>query len=199
MRPPPPRRFRPVVNLFRERAGQSDAMVVAAWLVGVVPPLLFNPFGRGIGARLLGIVVSFNIALVASFGSLVLIYSLFASTRLRRGLLWFSAFAASSWIAGQALGYVVTIRAISGFANAFGRYAPAGEVAAVAFLIYLQHLIFVFGYLLALVLNEEQGEQGVRPRGTAAASETVRAPRHHRNIWYDAANGLPTRRDEGAW
>ena len=127
-------------------------------LVGVVHPLLSNPFGRGIGARLLGVVVSFNILLPAGFCSLLLIYSLFASTRLRRGPLGFSAFAASSWIAGQTLGYVVTIRVIAGFANAYGKYAPAGEVAALAFLIYLQHLVFVMGYVLALVLNEERDE-----------------------------------------
>ena len=124
--------------------------------VGLLRPLLENPFGTGLGARLLGIFVAFNLLFFAVFFSLLLVYRLFASTPLRRGPLTFAAFAAASWIAGQTLGYVVAIRVVSGFANAFGGYAPAAEVAALSFLIYLQHLIFVFGYLLALVLHEER-------------------------------------------
>jgi membrane protein len=131
--------------------------------VGLLQPLLSDPFGRGIGARLLGIFVGFNLLFFAVFGSLLIIYRLFASTPLRRGPLAIAAFAAASWIAGQTLGYVVAVRAVSGFDNAFGGYAPAAEVAALSFLIYLQHLIFVFGYLLALVLHEDRGASSGRP------------------------------------
>lgn len=132
------------------------AIVFMVVTVGLLRPLLENPFGTGLGARLLGIFVAFNLLFFAVFFSLLLVYRLFASTPLRRGPLTFAAFAAASWIAGQTLGYVVAIRVVSGFANAFGGYAPAAEVAALSFLIYLQHLIFVFGYLLALVLHEER-------------------------------------------
>lgn len=131
--------------------------------VGLLRPLLFDPFGQGVGARLLGVFVGFNLVFFAVFGSLLVIYRFFASTRLRRGPLTIAAFAAASWIAGQTLGYVVALRLISGFDNAFGGYAPAAEVAALSFLIYLQHLIFVFGYLLALALHEHQGAGSGRP------------------------------------
>ena len=137
------------------------AVVFVAVTVGLLRPLLTDPFGHGLGARLLGIFIAFNVLFFGVFGALLLVYRLFGSTPLRRGPLAFAAFAAASWIAGQTLGYVVAIRAVSGFANAFGRYAPAAEVAALAFLIYLQHLILVFGYLLALTLHEESGRTDV--------------------------------------
>lgn len=128
-------------------------------LVGVIRPLLSEPFGRGIGARLLGMFVAFLLLFVAAFGALLLIYRFFASTPLRLGPLTVAAFAAGSWIAGQTLGYLGALRAVSGYAHAFGGYAPAGIVAALAFFIYLQHVVFVLGYLLALALHEEGGQQ----------------------------------------
>jgi membrane protein len=124
--------------------------------VGLLRPLLEDPFGTGLGPRLLGILVAFNVLFFAVFGSLLLVYRLFASTSLRRGPLAVAAFAAASWIAGQTLGYLLVVRLASGFANAFGGYAAAAEVAALSFLIYLQHLILVWGYLLALTLHEER-------------------------------------------
>lgn len=129
-------------------------------------PLLDDPFGRGTGARLLGVFVAFNVLFFAVFGALLLVYRLFATTPLRRGPLTFASFAAASWIAGQSLGYVLAIRLIDGFDNAFGRYAAAGEVAAIVFLVYLQHLVLVFGYLLALTLHE---------RGTSERAASERA------------------------
>ena len=44
---------------------------------------------------------------------------------------------------------------MSGFANAFGGFAPAATIAAIAFLTYLLHLIVLGGYVLALDLHEE--------------------------------------------
>lgn len=133
------------------------AVLAVVVLVGVLRPLLFDPFGRGLGARLLGVFVAFNVLFFAVFAALLLVYRLFASTPLRPGPLAFAAFGAASWIAGQTIGYAYAVRKVSGFDNAFGRYGPAGEVAALAFLIYLQHLILILGYLLALVLHEERG------------------------------------------
>lgn len=142
------------------------AVLFVTVTVGLLRPLLENPFGTGLGARLLGIFVAFNILFFAVFGSLLLVYRLFASTPLRRGPLTFAAFAAASWIASQTLGYVLAIRLVSGFADAFGGYTPAAEVTALSFLIYLQHLILIWGYLLALTLHEERsGRTDVRGDG----------------------------------
>lgn len=139
------------------------AVLFVVGTVGLLQPLLENPFGTGVGPRLLGIFVAFNLLFFAVFGSLLLVYRLFASTPLRRGPLSVAAFAAASWIASQTLGYVLAIRLVSGFANAFGGYAPAAEVTALSFLIYLQHLIFIWGYLLALTLHEERDPRSGRP------------------------------------
>ncbi|GAB2480493.1 YhjD/YihY/BrkB family envelope integrity protein [Jatrophihabitans fulvus] len=134
-------------------------------------PLLDDPFGAGAGARVLGVFIAFNLLFFAVFGALLLVYRLFATTPLRRGPLTVAAFAAASWIAGQSLGYVLAIRLIDGFDNGFGRYAPAAEVAALVFLVYLQHLILVFGYLLALTLHERGASGGADVGGDGAGRE----------------------------
>ncbi|GGL94160.1 YhjD/YihY/BrkB family envelope integrity protein [Nakamurella endophytica] len=128
-------------------------VLIVLVLAGPVRPLL-DGFGTGTGARLLGTFVAFNLLFVAVFGILLLVYRLFASTRLRAGPLVWGAFVAASWISGQAIGYTVAVRLIGGFAHAFGGYAPAATVAAISFLVYLEHLVFLLGYLLALVLHE---------------------------------------------
>jgi uncharacterized BrkB/YihY/UPF0761 family membrane protein len=145
-------------RVIRGRLLTPVLIVLAVALVvlgaGPVRPLLENPFGHGLGPRLLGILVAFNILFFAVFGALLLVYRLFASTRLRRGPLLAGAFVAASWISGQLLGYTLALRFVGGFDNAFGQFAPAGQVAGIAFLVYLEHLVFVLGYLLALALHE---------------------------------------------
>jgi uncharacterized BrkB/YihY/UPF0761 family membrane protein len=146
------------------------AIAFVALAAGPIRPLLENPFGRGFGARLLGILVGFNILFFAVFAALLLVYRLFASTALRRWPLAAGAFVAASWISGQLLGYTLALRYIGGFDNAFGKFAPAGEVAALAFLVYLEHLVFVLGYLLALVLHEHPQR---RPRRSAPVDDRL--------------------------
>jgi membrane protein len=133
----------------------AAAVVAVGLLVGVVRPLLFDPFGSGLGPRLLGIFVAFNILFFANLAVLTVVYRFFATTRIRLGPLLLAAGAASSWLASQTLAYLAVVRAVSGFANAFGGYAPVGAVAAFAFLIYLEHLVVLLGYVLALRLHEE--------------------------------------------
>ena len=104
----------------------TPVFIVAATLavvvtVGLLRPLLHGPFGNGLGARLLGILVGFNIVFVGVFLSLLAIYRLFTSTRLRIGPLLVASFVAASWISGQTLGYTLALRLISGFKNAFER------------------------------------------------------------------------------
>lgn len=135
------------------------AIVVVVLLVGVVRPL-FGGLGEGTGGRLLGVFVAFNLLFFPLFAGLLVVYRFFASTPLRRGPLLAGAFVAASWLAGQLLGYVLAVRFVGGFDNAFGGYAPAATVAAFAFLIYLEHLVFLLGYLLALVLHEKPTTSG---------------------------------------
>ena len=158
------------------------AVLALVVLVGVLRPLLLDPFGRGLGPRLLGVFVAFNVLFFAVFGTLLLVYRFFASTPLRPAALAFASFGAASWIAGQTIGYAYAIRKVSGFDNAFGRYGPAGEVAALAFLIYLQHLIFILGYLLALVLHEERSTLAQeRSGGADVGRDGAGRERHERH------------------
>ncbi|WP_375497296.1 YhjD/YihY/BrkB family envelope integrity protein [uncultured Jatrophihabitans sp.] len=142
------------------------AMLAVVLTAGPLRPLLDDPFGRGLGARLLGVFVAFNLLFFLLFPTLLLVYRLFASTPLRRGPLVAGAFVSASWISGQLLGYLIALRHVGGFDRAFGHYAPAGEVAAFAFLVYLENLVFLLGYLLALVLHERPPRSGRadRPR-----------------------------------
>lgn len=118
-------------------------------------PLLDDPFGTGTPARLLGVFVAFCILWAGATAVLCLVYRLFATTPLRPWPLLIGAAAAGSWLAGQTLGYVLTLRLITGFAHAYGGFAPAGVVAAMAFLLYLNHIVVLWGYALALSLHEE--------------------------------------------
>ena len=118
-------------------------------------PLLQDPFGTGTPARLLGIFVAFCILWAGATAVLCLVFRLFASTPLRPWPLLIGAAAAGSWLAGQTLGYVLTLRLVTGFARAYGDFAPAGVVAALAFLLYLNHVVVLLGYALALTLHEE--------------------------------------------
>ncbi|MBM9468895.1 YhjD/YihY/BrkB family envelope integrity protein [Nakamurella leprariae] len=131
------------------------AVLIMLLVAGPVLPL-FDGFGTGTGARLLGVFVAFNLMFFPLFGALLVVYRLFASTRLRPAALLWSAFWAASWLAGQLIGYTLAIRFIGGFDHAFGGYAPAAVVAAFSFFIYLENLVFVGGYLLALVLHERR-------------------------------------------
>ncbi|WP_375487536.1 YhjD/YihY/BrkB family envelope integrity protein [uncultured Jatrophihabitans sp.] len=130
--------------------------VVALLLVaGPIRPL-FGGLGTGTGPRLLGIFIAFNLLFFATFAAFLGVYRLFATTALRRGPLAAGAFVAASWVSGQLLGYTLALRLVHGFANAFGGYRPAAEVAALSFLVYLENLVFVLGYLIALGLHERK-------------------------------------------
>jgi uncharacterized BrkB/YihY/UPF0761 family membrane protein len=136
-------------------AGAATAILLL--VTGAVRPLFFDPFGSGTGARLLGIVVAFHISWAIGTCLLAAIYRLFGSTPLRPWPLLLSAGFASAWLTCQTLAYTLVIRLIGGFARAYGGYAPAGAIAAISFLVYLDQLVVVFGYLLALQGHEDPG------------------------------------------
>ncbi|MGN6608154.1 MAG: YhjD/YihY/BrkB family envelope integrity protein [Jatrophihabitans sp.] len=142
----------------RVLTGVLVAMVVVGEivLVGLLRPLLLDPFGDGLGARLLGILVAFNILFFALLAVLVVVYRWFASARPGARALLISGFWTASWLASQTLAYVIVVRAVSGFDHAFGGYRPAATVAAIGFLIYLEHLVFLVGYLATLQLHERR-------------------------------------------
>lgn len=128
--------------------------------VTVLRPLLEGTFGTGTGARLLGVFVAFCVLWAGATGVLCLVYRTFASTPLRLGPLLVGAASAGSWLAGQSLGYVLALRLIGNVARAYGGYAPAGAIAAIVFLMYLDHVVVLLGYLLALRLHEEPLDLG---------------------------------------
>lgn len=141
------------------------AAVAVAIAVTVLRPVLAG-VGTGTGPRLLGLLIAFWVLWLGAAALLCLVYRLFASTPVRVGPLVTASLVTGSWLAGQTLGYVLTIRLVSGFDRAYAGVAGIGAVAAVAFLLYLNHVVTLLGYLLALQLHES----GVRwrPRTTRA-------------------------------
>lgn len=128
----------------------SLAVIIAAT---VLRPLIEGTFGTGTGPRLLGVFVTFVVLWPGLTAVLCLVYRLFPSTTLRPVPLLVGAAAAGSWLAGQTLGYVLTLRFVSRFAAPYGGYVVAGAVAALVFLLYLNHVVVLLGYLLALELD----------------------------------------------
>lgn len=162
----PERRSRALRGRLLTLVFVAASVVAALLLVGPIRPLLTGSFGQGLGARLLGIFVAFNILFFALLGALSLVYRMFASTRIRVGPLLISAGAAASWLASQTLAYFGAIRALGSVSRAYGGFGPAGLLAALAFLAYLENVVVLFGYVLALRLHEEGltgGPARVRP------------------------------------
>ncbi|MCW2604014.1 MAG: putative glycosyl transferase, partial [Pseudonocardiales bacterium] len=143
----------------------------------VLRPLLEDPFGTGTGPRLLGILVAFCIIWAGATGVLCLIYRLFAATAIGAGPLLLSSAAAGSWLAGQTLGYVLSIRLLGRLDAAYGGASWAGAVAAAAFLLYLNHVVVLLGYGLALFLHEEHA---------------LRRPCSHRRQWRISQGNVAT-------
>lgn len=151
---------------LRGRALTVPLMLVAVAAIAlgttVLRPLLDDPFGTGTGPRLLGILVAFCVLWSGATGVLCLVYRLFASTPLSVAPLLLSAAAAGSWLAGQTLGYVLSIRLLDRLDIAYGGVAWAGAIAAAAFLLYLNHVVVLLGYALALFLHEENALEAAR-------------------------------------
>jgi membrane protein len=158
--PVPTRRWRALRGRLLTPLYAAAAVAIILLVVGAVRPLFFDAFGAGLGARLLGVVVAFHISWAICTCLLAIVYRLFGSTPLRLRPLLLAAGFASGWLTCQTLSFTIVIRVISGFARAYGGYAPAGAIAAITFLVYLDHLVVVLGYLLAL-----QGHESPRAGG----------------------------------
>ncbi len=131
------------------------AVGVVLFVAGVLRPLLDDPFGTGLGARLLGLFVALNIMFGIVAVLLAVLYRLFATTPVRAGPLAVASLATAAWISGQTLGFLLVLRLAGRVPKGYGDYIPAATVGALAFLVYVEWLVVLLGYLLALRLHEE--------------------------------------------
>lgn len=143
---------------LRGRLLTVPAVLIAALAVvlavTLLRPLIDGPFGTGRPARLLGILVAFVVLWAGFTALLAFIYRLGATTPVRPPALLAAAAAAGSWLAGQSLGYVLVLRLVGDVGRPYGGAVIAGTVGAVTFLLYLDHVVVLLGYLLALRLHE---------------------------------------------
>ncbi len=176
--------------------------VGASWwavLVAVLPTSLYaeglvrcregfarspEQLARGLRGRLLtaplllGVLVAFWVLWIGLSALLCLVYRLFSSTPVRTVPLVLAAVCTGSWLAGQTSGYVLTIRLVTGYDRADAGVVGIGAIAAVAFLLYLNHVVTLLGYLLALQLHE---------------SGALRSTRTTKPVTGPAGTGLPVR------
>jgi hypothetical protein len=151
----PERRSRALRGRLLAPLYAAAAIAIILLVTGVVRPLFFGPFGTGTGAQAVGALVTFFISWGVWTCVLAAVYRLFGTTPLRPWPLLLAAGFTSAWLTCQTMAFTVVIRLAGGFARAYGGSAPAGAVAAITFLVYLDLLVVVFGYLLALQGHEQ--------------------------------------------
>ncbi len=133
-------------------------------LTGALRPLLVDPFGTGTGARLLGIFVTFVIGWLGFSAVLVLIYRVFGGDHASLGSTAVGAVATASWLSGQTLGFLLVLRLATGVGTAYGGSALAGAASTVLFLLYLDNIVLIGGYALALAVEDVRaGRVSARP------------------------------------
>ena len=139
-------------------------------LSGGLRPLLVDPFGTGTGARLLGIFVAFCVGWAGFTGVLVLIYRVFGGRHAGLVAILWAATATGSWLSGQTLGFLLVLRLATGVGTAYGGSALAGAASTVLFLLYLDNIVLIGGYAMALGIQDlRRGQISGRPAAMPTA------------------------------
>jgi membrane protein len=147
----------------------------AVVLAGVVRPLATHSYGHGWPGRLLGILVAFVVAWIGFTALLCLLYRVFPARRLPAVPLIIGA-AATSWLAGQTLGFLLVLRLAFGVGTAYGGSVAAGAAATVLFLLYLDNIALLGGYVLTRAVAEVgAGLNAKAPVGAPGLAAPLRA------------------------
>lgn len=123
--------------------------------------------GTGVGAGVVGVYLTFLLGWVTLTILLAVVYRGFgASKPSPRALVWAAA-ATASFIAGSSLGFVLFLGITVDIGIAYGGSTPAAAVAITALFLYLEHIVVLAGYVLALRLDARGG----RPLGSVPPDE----------------------------
>jgi membrane protein len=139
-------------------------------LTGFLRPLLVDPFGTGAGARFLGILVAFVFGWVGFIAVLTLIYRVFGGGHASLPAVVWAAAATGSWLSGQTLGFLLVLRLATGVGTAYGGSVVAGAASTVLFLLYLDNVVLIGGYALALAVEDVRDTGAQRVSALPAAA-----------------------------
>jgi len=132
--------------------------LVLALLAGA--PLVAPLYDAGGGSLVLGVVIAFHVVFVLVSVALVLVYRFVAPGRIGTRALLLAGFGTGSVMSGFLQGFLLFLAIPVEWSLPFGGLPVFGAVTALAFWLYLLHLIVLVGYRLALVLDDQSAARG---------------------------------------
>jgi membrane protein len=115
----------------------------------VVAPL----YSAGGNRLLLGIVIAFHVVWVLVSTALVLIFRFVAAGRIGRRALFAGGFGTGAVLSGFLQGFLLFLAIPVDWSTPFGGLPVFGAVAALAFWLYLLHIVVLVGFRVTLVLG----------------------------------------------
>jgi membrane protein len=129
--------------------------LVLALLAGA--PLVAPLYAGGGWSLVLGVVIAFHVVFVLVSVALVLVYRFVAPGRIGpRALLW-AGFGTGAVLSGFLQGFLLFLAIPIEWSLPFGGLPVFGAVTALAFWLYLLHLVVLVGYRAARLLDDRRG------------------------------------------
>lgn len=133
-------------------AAVAPALVLALLAAGpVVAPL----YSAGGGRLVLGIVIAFHVVWVLVSTALVLVFQFVAAGHIRRRALVVGGFGTGAFLSGFLQGFLLFLAIPVDWSTPFGGLPGFGAVAALAFWLYLLHIVVLVGFRVTLVIAGE--------------------------------------------
>ena len=130
----------------------AAAPVLVLALLGT-SPVVAPLYSAGGNRLLLGIVIAFHVVWVLVSTALVLIFRFVAAGRIGRRALFAGGFGTGAVLSGFLQGFLLFLAIPVDWSTPFGGLPVFGAVAALAFWLYLLHIVVLVGFRVTLVLG----------------------------------------------
>jgi membrane protein len=130
----------------------AAAPVLVLALLGT-SPMVAPLYSAGGNRLLLGIVIAFHVVWVLVSTALVLIFRFVAAGRIGRRALFAGGFGTGAVLSGFLQGFLLFLAIPVDWSTPFGGLPVFGAVAALAFWLYLLHIVVLVGFRVTLVLG----------------------------------------------
>jgi membrane protein len=131
------------------------APVLVLALLGT-SPVVAPLYAAGGGRLLLGIVIAFHVVWILVSTALVLIFRFVAADHIGRRALLAGGFGTGAVLSGFLQGFLLFLAIPIDWSTPFGGLPGFGAVAALAFWLYLLHVVLVAGFRVTLVVAGER-------------------------------------------
>jgi membrane protein len=138
----------------------AAAPVLVLALLGT-SPMVAPLYSAGGGRLLLGIVIAFHVVWILVSTALVLIFRFVAAGSINRRALLIGGFGTGAVLSGFLQGFLLFLAIPVDWSAPFAGLPGFGAVAALAFWLYLLHIVVLVGFRATLVIA---GERWARPR-----------------------------------